>query len=320
MRDRIKQRAEEREKQGGGGTKYNLPDGVNFFTLKRHAAISIVPYAVSVDDHPEQVPKGEDWYKRTVFVHYNVGAEEKGYLCLKTVKKKCPICEHRAEAMKQDKPDEKLLQALKPKEREIYNVYDHDDPDKGVQLWDYSAYLFQRKLEEELLEGNVDAGFAERDGGCILKLRASEKAMGQNKFMEVTRIDTADRDALDDDILSKALDLDTILKVQSYDDLERIFLELDDDPNSSGPAEVEDAPEKPQEERKVDPPKRSTTETVRTDGKREKPSAKSEVLTCPVKDGTFGTDCDEYDECKDCDLWERCVDVQEKQRDAGKKR
>ena len=340
MRDRIRKRAEEREKQGGGGTKYNLPSDVNFFQIKRRFAMDIIPYVVSVDDHPEGVSKGDYWYQRTVWVHYSVGAEEKSYICLKTAKKRCPICEHRAELMKQDKPDEELLKALKPREREIFNVYDQEDPDKGVQLWDVSYHLFGKHLEEEIREGKPEyAGFSEPEGGFTLKVRATEENMGGNKFMEASRIDFEEREPLDEKILAKALDLDKILKVLSYDELDRIFLELEE-PTDKQDAKEEEESSRQQETKQrrgestgdreadsADKARRMEANSTTVDRKpfkellpKEEPKeqrqqsarikAKNNGLECPAG-GTFGKDCDELDACRTCEIWEKCLEAQE---------
>ena len=329
MRDRIRKRAEEREKQGGGGTKYNLPSDVNFFQIKKRVSMDIIPYVVSVDDHPEGVSKGDYWYQRTVWVHYAVGAEEKSYICLKTVKKRCPICEHRAELMKQDKPDEELLKALKPREREIFNVYDQEDPDKGVQLWDVSYHLFGKHLEEEIREGKPEyAGFSEPEGGFMLKVRATEENMGGNKFMEASRIDFEEREPLDEKILAKALDLDKILKVLPYDELDRIFLELEEPTDKQAAPEEKDTPYRERESRRPATEEserkpatrqaaedhKSPKETLKEEPKerRSAPARKAETngLECPAG-GTFGKDCDELDACRTCEIWEKCLEAQE---------
>ena len=329
MRDRIRKRAEEREKQGGGGTKYNLPSDVNFFQIKKRVSMDIIPYVVSVDDHPEGVSKGDYWYQRTVWVHYAVGAEEKSYICLRTAKKRCPICEHRAELMKQDKPDEALLKALKPREREIFNVYDQEDPDKGVQLWDVSYHLFGKHLEEEIREGKPEyAGFSEPEGGFTLKVRATEENMGGNKYMEASRIDFEEREPLDEKILAKALDLDKILKILPYDELDRIFLELEEPTDKKAePEDKEDeAPQRERDhrrrvaeepERKLDirpavEERKPAKESPKEEPKERKPARRAETkeLECPAG-GTFGKDCDELDACRTCEIWEKCLEAQE---------
>ena len=346
MRDRARKRAEERESRGGGGTKYNLPENVTFFSPKKHATLDILPYTVSVDNHPEDVPKGEQWYQRTIFVHFGVGTEEKSYLCLKTIKKKCPICTHRSQMMNDPNADEEIVKQLRAKERELFNVYDQDDPDKGVQLWDISNYNFGAKLEEELREGRSEwAGFAEPVDGFTLKVRFSEEQIGKTKYMQASRIDFEERKSLDKKLLSQVLDLDKILKVLSYEQLEKIFLGVDGENGEEvsskgevggsvgGDEEQETSSDRGRsmeratrrEQREQEKPQPS--ESVRGRGReksvekeappeRARPAraakADDDKPVCPVKGGTFGKDCDEYKECRTCDIWEKCIEEQER--------
>lgn len=332
MRDRARKRAEERESQGGGGTKYSLPENVTFYSPKKHASLDIIPFAVSVDNHPEDVPKGELWYQRTVFVHYGVGAEEKSYLCPKTNKKKCPICEQRAALLKDPNADEEIVKSLKPKERELFNVYDREDPDKGVQLWDISNYNFGAKLEEELREGRPEwAGFAEPVDGFTLKVRFSEEQIGKNKFLQASRIDFEERKSIDKKLLAVALDLDKIIKVLSYEQLEKIFLGVDGDTEDGGGVEQKATEETeqprtrtgrgtvPDEEEVVESPQRSRgskekepeAKSTPLPSRRESRAAQKSGPICPAG-GTFGKDCDELDACKDCDIWDKCIEEQER--------
>ena len=319
LRDKVKKRAEEREKQGGSGFRYNLPEGTDFFAPKKGTMnIDILPYMVTVNNHPS-AKEGELWFQRTVFVHYGVGIEEKTFLCLKTIHKKCPICDHRAQLIKDGDADEELVKALKSKERELYNVVDLGEEDKGVQLWDISYHLFGKHLEEEVRNGKDEwAGFAELKGGYTLQVRFAEKVLGKNKFLEVTRIDFTEREDYPDTILKDVFDLDKVLNVLDYEQLEKVFLEIeepeapkgqdeesaDESPKSQPPARtrsqkqpVEEAP--PAEEKKIEVPASS---------KRTRPAppqTKSEGMKCP-HGGTFGKDVNELEECAVCDVWDKC--------------
>ena len=41
---------------------------------------------------------------------------------------------------------------------------------------------------------------------------------------------------------------------------------------------------------------------------KKKRRSKKPAEECPVDNGTFGVDTDEYDECDECPLWEACED------------
>src|SRR3990172_3179566 len=259
LKDKIKKRAQEREGQGGRGFRYNLPDKTDFFTPKKGTMnIDILPYKVTVNNHPS-AKEGELWFQRTVFCHYGVGAEEKTYLCLKTIHKKCPICDHRAELMKAGDADQEIVNGLKSKERELYNVVDLQDESKGVQLWDISYHLFGKHLEEEIRNGKDEwAGFAELKGGYTLQVRFSEKVLGKNKFMETTRIDFTERDDYPDSVLDEVFNLDKILNVLSYEELEKTFLEIDDE-NITSHGKDEESEESEDIEKGQETPKQTET-------------------------------------------------------------
>ena len=223
MKDRAKQRSQERE-SSGGGFKFNLEEGTKFYTPKKGSrSIDILPYEVTVKNHPEQ-KKGELWYERTIFVHYNIGIDDKSILCPKTIGKPCPICEEMALMKKDKKADEDDVKALKPKERQIFNVRDPEEPDE-LMIFESSYFTFGQQLEEEIREGKDDwAGFADLEGGYTLKVRFGEKKLGKNSFLTASRIDFEERDDLDEDILEEVQDLDKILNVMNYEAIEKIFL------------------------------------------------------------------------------------------------
>lgn len=301
MRSKVKTRAQERESTGGGGW-LNIEDGTEFFTPEKGRNVfDVLPYVVTVDTHPV-VEKGEPWFQRTVWVHYNIGADEKSYICpMKTIKKKCPICEHRANLMKDPDADDEILDALKPKEREVFNVRHNDD----IKLFTFSYHLFGKQLEEEIREGNEKyAGFADLEGGSTLKTRFSEKKLGKNKFFEVSRIDFEDKDDEDESILDDVYDLDKILKILPYGELEKIYYELNED-------------KPPEEEEKT---------TSKSKGKSKKSEKKEKTKTkekpkkeeCP-EGLEIGTDFDQYDSCDGCEVRSECEKLSEPEPEPKKK-
>ena len=287
MRDKVKNRAQERESTGGGGW-LNIESDVEFFNPKKGRNIfDILPYEVTVDNHPE-VAAGELWYQRTVWVHYGIGAEEKSYVCpLKTIGKKCPICEHRAALMKDPDADDDMIKELKPRERELFNVR-HDDE---IKLFTFSYHLFGKQLEEEVREGNDEyAGFADLDGGCTLKVRFSEKKLGRNKFLEASRIDFTQKDDESESVLEEVQNLDEVLKILPYDDLEGVYWETQEE-------KEEDKPESKR------PPKKSSS--------KSKPKSKAKEPDCDAcpHDLEMGADFDQYDVCDECECREACEDA-----------
>lgn len=322
MREKVRQRAEERESSGGGG--WLVGDGLSFFQPKKGTSnFRILPYEVTAEDHPE-VPAGELWYQRTVWVHYEVGADNKSVVCpLKTVKQRCPICEYRNKLMKDPNADEDTIKALQPRERELFNVLvdGEDDP----QLLTMSYHVFGKKLEEEVREGEEEwGGFADLEGGYLLSVRFQEKKLGKNTFLDASRIDFKQDDDLDESILNEVYNLDELLNILPYETLSAMFHEGEQEeeeekPSSRRRSKQEEEPEEEPEEEKPsrsarrgsirgkaqedEKPPRGGGRSSRSRQKEEEPEAEDDE--CPFG-YVFGQDCNSKDECDECDIWDQC--------------
>ena len=80
-------------------------------------------------------------------------------------------------------------------------------------------------------------------------------------------------------------------------------------PIKKEPPKKEEPVEKEVERKRKDiSPKTEEKATGMTRSKQ--PEAETEN-TCPFKH-TFGKDCEEFDECNDCKLWDKCFDEKEK--------
>lgn len=347
MRDRVRKHAEESKNRGGGFGIFNLPDGkdVTFFKPKKGTMnLDLLPFELTKANKDLRLEPGDLWYEKTFWVHNGIGAEDKKYLCLKTIGKRCPICDQRTQLAKTGNADQDLLKDLLPKERQLFQLIDLDDEDKGIQLWDFSYHLFGKQLEMELREQDEEcAGFAELEGGFTLKIRFDEKKFGSHTFCETNRIDFKQRDDYGDDILEDVLPLDDMFKVVEYDALEAIFLETDDEAEAGeeeeqpsrkrtsrkkeekkeeelpfDPDEKEDKPEpekkrrgrkavkeeEPAEEQEPEKEEKPATRT-RTRAKKEEP--KDDGPTCP-EGKKFGYETNDHDCCSGCpdETWDAC--------------
>ncbi len=333
---------------GGGGTKFNFPEGADIKFFKPKAGtkgktntmfLDIIPYEVSEGSH-----KGDLWWMRDYYVHSNIGAEDNAYICpLKTVGSKCPICEARAEIIRENGKDDDLAKDLRPRHRQIFNVIDNGDEDNGVQLWDMSHYLFGDLLDTELREDDDLLDFAALEGGMTLKVRFKSETFGGNTFPATSKIDFEERDDIDDDILDEVLDLDSILSILTYKQLEAIFLENDEEEEEDEEEEPpkrkrksskkvkeeepeeeeeekpkskrrrkskkvkEEEPEEDEEEEPEEKPKKNKrrSKKVKEEEPEEEDNDSDEENECP-EGGVFGVDCDELSECYDCDSWAEC--------------
>lgn len=232
--------AKDTQRQKTAGSNYGyliLPKGVGVLKTDEvnKLMIDILPYVVSDAKHPDldqetdTATVGSLWYKRPFKIHRNIGSGNDTVVCLSSVGGRCPICEFRTKRIKEGAEKEEL-DALKASQRNLYVVIP-----KGVKgmeetphIWDVSQYLFQNLLNDELEENDENAVFPDLEEGKTLKIRFEEKQLGKNKFKEVSRIDFVDRDeAYDEAILNDIPDLDKVLTILSYKELEAKFMELD---------------------------------------------------------------------------------------------
>ena len=257
-----RRRATERKSEFGS-TMLRLPPDVSQFQLKdtKTRRVEIVPYVVGAGN--PWADAGELHYERTFWAHRGIGAGEDWYVCpQKTAKRKCPICEHRAELARDSNADDDLIKSLAPKERQLWNLFDHADPDKGVQVWEISFHLFGKLLDSRIEADSADpdaAGyeyFADPREGATLRIGVSEEAFSGNKFYEVSDIDFKTRKKpLDQDILNAATCLDKCLIVRTYDELHAIYHQLEDvaDVGEEGEDEEEEPAVAPKPKPKAKP-------------------------------------------------------------------
>jgi len=338
MRDKAKKKAE-RNMNRGGSNYLQLPEDTERFRPKKGKFnLDFLPYVVTVNTHPEAA-KGEEWYQRTIWVHY---VNKKAHLCPKTIKKPCPICDHVKELYNSDdKGDNDLAREMKAKERELYNVIDLDDQDKGVQLFEYSYHLFGKALDEEINEGEDDlGGFAELEGGKTLQVTFRKKKLGSNEFFETRKIEFEERDEYEEDILEDVYNLDELLVIESFETLQKALFELDEEEEneeeerprskkSSNKREKDEDEEEKEEEEEEEEEEESSKKKGKKSGKKtkkedKKKSGKSKPKSdsdkgkkkegkgkkkskdeCP-HGHEFGTDADMTDDCAECEVWAEC--------------
>ncbi len=233
MRDRVRARAEKRKSEGGGTV--HLPDGVESYEFEKGKnRINILPYEVKTDHHPE-AKKGELWYERTFFVHFNVGPDERAMVCPRTIGKACPICEEHTRLRKDPDADEDVVKGLRAKERQLFNVEDADHPKDGVKVLEISYHNFGKQLEKEVRDGDEsNASFADLEEGKTLLVRMGTATMGKTKFLQAERIDFEDRDKIPESVLDDVVDLDACLTIPSYEELQKAMLGMEDEEKGRG--------------------------------------------------------------------------------------
>ncbi len=230
-------------KSGKKKSRYlNIPENVLMFAPEPDSRVKfdILPYTVTTDKHPDKdekygvATKGSLWYKRPFKVHRNVGPDKLPIICPRSIGKKCPICDYKDKRAKQG-ADWDEIKLLKPSLRNLYvlKVKDKEFDKKAIYIWDVSQYLFQNLLTEEIEENEDYETFPDLKEGYTLKVRFGSGSIGGGKaFAEASRIDFYEREKpYSDSILDKVPNLDELLEVKSYKEIEALFFddELNDD-------------------------------------------------------------------------------------------
>ena len=347
------------ERQARGVSQYGylrLPKGVNIFKEepRTRVELDIIPYVVTCDNHPDRdeeygiAIKGELWYKRPYWLHRGIGPDNQSIVCPSSVGKPCPICEYRAQLLKEGaKWDDDTVKALKPSMRNLYVVIPKNNKNypEEPHIWDISQFLFQDKLNEEIQENEEYETFPDLEEGYTLRIRFAEGTFGSNKFAEVSRIDFIERKkSYDESILDKIPSLDDILEIPPYHTIESMFFgnmspdEVEEDEDIDDDMEEEedededdddedidddddddediddDNEEDDEEDEDEEEEEHNEKKSKKSPLKRQQPHSKvtkgKGKNKCPYGH-EFGVDNDSYDDCDNCEVWEKCLEASE---------
>lgn len=259
-------------------TSLTVPQGCEFFKPKKAGVyrLDIIPYEVG-EGNPNAEP-GMVHYERTYYVHRGVGANNESYVCpRKTSGKKCPICEHRAKLLRDPDADEDLVRSLAPKTRQLFNVIDKENTDKGVQVWDESYHLFGRHLDKKIKEADEDDqerydNFHDPEKGMMLRVGASEESGAGYTYYDCSNIEFKDRkQQYDEDIIDSAHNLDEMVRELSYAELRKAFLQEDEEETEDEDEDTESGEDEDEDEL---PPKLRGKKTSSSSSKLPKKSGK----------------------------------------------
>ena len=325
------------KRQTSGYGYLNLPKGISVFNPEPKSVVKLdfMPYEITSKRHPDRNVEDEIavpeslWYKRPFKIHRNIGVDNEKVVCLTSIGKPCPICEKRAELIRQD-ADKEDTDALKQSTRNLYVVIPLDSKkhDAEPHIMDMSQYLCQNEINNTLEEDEEFEVFPDLEEGLTLKCRFDSSTIGSSKpFAELGKVTMLERkEQYTEDILDNIPNLDEVLNILTYKELEAKFLELDEDDTADDTPEEEEKPartrkrkeakpdsdeEKPRSRmRKKEPEEESEEEKPRR-SRRERKEEKSDDK-CP-HGHKFGEDCDEYPkDCNDCDEWDACGEEQDK--------
>lgn len=262
-RERRKATAKDRREKHQTGfvrNTFKVPKGMQVWNPKKGPhRIDIVPF-IAGKGNPV-ADEGMEYYERTYYVHRNVGPEGNAEICLsKTFKKSCAVCEHRTRLGNDPESDSEMVKALVPKERQLWYIIDHEERDKGVQLWDMSYHNFGKSLDEKIDEADPEdqpryENFSDLEEGLTLRIVLSEKSFGGGKpFLEVSDIEFKERKKPLDVDIEELTALDDLLTPLTNAELKKRFLQLSDEEmeeeEDDDDSELEDEDELPKKKSK----------------------------------------------------------------------
>ena len=328
FRGKVKHNAQSRK---AGYGYLNLPKGVSVFTPKAKTTVELdfMPYEVTDKRHPDRNTEKEIaipeslWWKRPFKIHRNIGVDNNRVVCLTSIGKACPICEKRAELIRND-ADKEDTDALKQSARSLYCIIPLNSKDHEVEphIMDMADYLCLDEIDNTVDEDEDYEVFPSLEEGWTLKCRIDAGQIGSGKpFPEFGKITMIKRkEQYTEDILDDIPNLDEVLQILSYKDLDAKFLQLDEEDTTD-----EDAPEestskferrrKPKSTDNDDIPTEEETKKTEREKKREerkkRAEEKNEGGECPYGH-KFGEDCDEYPkDCDKCEKWDDCGEAQD---------
>jgi len=216
--------------------------------------VSIVPYFAG-EGNP-QVEPGVEHYERTFYVYKEIGPEKKWFVA--RTKLNLPDFMQRMKAQCADDPsyDKDAMKIFIPAIRQLYLIYDHNDPDTGLQLWDVSWHNFGKLLERRIRTAPESRGwdffYSPETDGKILAIDIGTDSGGSFTFKKAIAIDFVDRDEpLPDEIIDHSYVLDDMLRIPEDSEVEAAWYGVaagddhDDDDGDKSPASTQRTTRRP---------------------------------------------------------------------------
>ncbi len=272
-------------------------------------------------DYPDR--KKGDWvYFLDLHIHDNVGPEKKRVVCpLRNYGKRCPICEHRDELLKEaNNKDERreVYKAKNPKRRAIYFVRVSEDGKnneefkKGVQIADipysWSEAEFQKAATLPRGGGLIPYAMDDKSGReimlCVKKTGEGFYSVDGHKLLERNY-------EITDEELDSTFALDEHVKLHPYDKISSMYWGEDEEVE-------EEAPEAETKEEAVDPaPEKSSEKSNVCEMGSECHDVTEEAPGCPAG-GEFGIDFNSFEDCDTCIIDSECKAEKRKMTQAKK--
>jgi hypothetical protein len=285
-------------------------------------------------------------YQLSMFMHMaHTGKGSYKFFCPdKNFGLPCPVCEEKRRLFDKggewkSNPYQKEIKALNDTQRDFFLVYNRED--ETIYVVEYSSFLFGEHLRNKLArshkgKSNIILPDPSVNGHSVrfwVEAGNIKDNKGNPVIGHINEIEFEERDSEVPRILLKDLPpLDEYLHQYSYDEIVSImdgtfFLEdeeededEDDEPVPASPPRKHSVPQEDKEEaaprrrRTVEededepvatPPDLDSREARRAARKRGREQTQETFPVCPAG-GEFGTDIDTFEECDDCEFYEKC--------------
>jgi hypothetical protein len=207
-------------------TAFRVPDGMEVFKLKEAGRKRIEILPVLATEKNKYGLAGTHHFEATYFAN-RLGADNQTYVSPRTFNERCPVYDEYSRLRNDPNADEEVVRSLRAKQRQLFYVLDPDEPEKGVQLWDMSYWLFGKQLDQKMNLSDEDDDFDQffdPYDGLTMKLGVVEDQFAGNKFFKVATIDFAKRKTeIDEELWEDLEPLENLLKVLSYNELKAIM-------------------------------------------------------------------------------------------------
>jgi len=195
---------------------------------------------------------------------------------------------------------------------------DFADPEEGKEIKFRASKATKNKIEfTEFKSFSFEDRDEELDSDLVESAISFDELLNVPTYEEVEKVLYGDDDSEDEDDeekpskKSKPKD-DEDDEDEDDDEKPSKKSEPEDDDEDEDNEEEEEKPAKKSSKKSDDedddekPSKKSEPEDDDKDEEQEKPAKKSKCDSCPFGH-KFGKDCDEFGDCDDCDIWDKCV-------------
>lgn len=230
----AKARAEKQDASGSFNA-FRLPKGVKQFKFDKADTyrLRVLPYEVSdrAIDHRFADP-GFYHYEYSYWIHNGLGPDNKErHCCLReSFKKRCPVCDHLSTLDRWGK-DKEIYAALKPKQRQLFALFDARSDEMEVQIYETSFFAGMGAMTlgqtlDNKTKANPDkyAGFFRLVGGMELEVSVKQgKPFNGKPTWNLFNVELEKGPDLDDSVVDNVPCLDKLPIELSYDELLSVF-------------------------------------------------------------------------------------------------